>query len=306
MEAVKSAGRARLKTARKAQEQEEQLAANAPRQWSSAFDFVFDSATDPVQCGNFVTGGRGVLVVIPGFSSWAALKPEHVQKWKEAAMLSAPEDGSAPSALSLVFKWPCGSVKWSSMEANVEAAAAWVDAHEAAKEAAVSLTRLLRYLVSLGGKVVVAAHSLGARVALQALSNDLAAPKIDGLLILGAAVNNHALHNHEGTPAEFPFSRLMSKVNQLVLAHSHKDPALSGFWTQCEQGRCSGRAPPPALGQTGPLLQQEDADGLDEWADRVMLLDVSPDATTHDPTDYLLTPGVGYNLRKTLFPNATM
>ena len=42
MEAVKSAGRARLKTARKAQEQEEQLAANAPRQWSSAFDFVFD------------------------------------------------------------------------------------------------------------------------------------------------------------------------------------------------------------------------------------------------------------------------
>ena len=313
IEEIKSAGKAKLRTAREMERAEEQGVRNAPKLWHSAFDFVFDSSTDPTTCGGYVTGGRGVLVIIPGFSSWQGMKPAHVERWKEAALLVPPTESvtgarsAEQKALSLVFKWPCGEVKWTSMEANVEGAAAWADAHDAAKDAAASLTRLLRYLSGLGGKVVVAAHSLGALVALQALSNDLAAPRVDGLLVLGAAVNSHALSgiDEQGVPAEFPFARLMSKVDSLVLAHSAADTALRMCWAPFEKARLRlPEAPPPPLGLVGPVLEARDVSHLGEWADRVIMLNAAVDATTHDPCDYLTLPGVAYRLRQALFPGA--
>ena len=178
-------------TRRKAQGREEENAATANENWARCFDFVFDSTTDPSTCGDFLVGGRTVLVLIPGFNSWTSLRPEDVDRWKKAALLAIPD--SSPGALSLVFKWPCGSFLSSSDDAQVESISAWTDAHEASRNAATNLTRLLRHLNMLGGRVVVAAHSLGARVALQALSNFLAAPQINGLILLGGAVDDYAL-----------------------------------------------------------------------------------------------------------------
>ena len=40
----------------------------------------------------------------------------------------------------------------------------------------------------------------------------------------------------------------------------------------------------------------------EEWMERVLLLDVTPElGTSHDPIDYLLTKGVKASLRATLF-----
>jgi hypothetical protein len=314
MAAAKAAGRQKLKEAAAKAEAEERIAANAGSLWPEAFDFVFDSASDPKTCGDFLVGGRAVLVVIPGFSSWASFRPEQVEAWQRAALLASPEEGGAP-ALSLVFKWPCGAVKWSSVEANVEAAAAYADAFEATALAATNLTRLLRHLVSRGSRVVLAAHNLGARVALQALSNDLAAPKVDGLILLGGMVDNYALCGLERTadsavvvdgqslvaetvPAEFPFLRLMKKCSSLSLVQNGVDPALTKFWPALEYGRTGRKAPPP-IGLAGPILG--DPDSLGEWADRVILLDVTEDARGNDPISYLLTPGVAHSMRECLF-----
>ena len=116
----------------------------------------------------------------------------------------------------MVFKWPCGNVHWAGADAQIEAQAAWADAHEASSKAAQSLTRLVKHLNDLGSRVVIAAHSLGARVALNALCKDLAAPKVAGLILLGSAVDHSALGGGEqvasAPPPEFPFRRLMDRV----------------------------------------------------------------------------------------------
>jgi len=307
LEAIKKQGRAKVKTARGAQDRERATAAEAEQQWKDAFDFLFDSSADPATCGDFLVGGRTVLVMIPGFNSWTSLQPSDVECWKKAALLKSP-DGS-PSALSLVFRWPCGAFLQSSDDAHVESIAAWADAHEATRAAATNLTRLLRHLVKHGSRVVVAAHSLGARVALQALSNDLAAPNINGLIIAGGAVDDHALVGGPGVPAEFPFGRLMKKCGTLSLVYSRYDPMLKDLWPAAEYGRAA-RTAPAAIGSTGPVLGADafgDAAALDEWADRVLLLDVAEDMAAdsqHGATDYLLTPGGAHGLRAALFPPA--
>ena len=112
LEAIKKQGRAKVKTARGAQDRERATAAEAEQQWKDAFDFLFDSSADPATCGDFLVGGRTVLVMIPGFNSWTSLQPSDVECWKKAALLKSP-DGS-PSALSLVFRWPCGAFLQSS------------------------------------------------------------------------------------------------------------------------------------------------------------------------------------------------
>jgi hypothetical protein len=103
-----------------------------------------------------------------GRASWASFTQLHADRWKSAELM---DEGTpaARQAFSVVFKWPCGNVKWTSEDATVEAAAAWQEAHEATLAAARTLTLLLKKLQSAGSNIVLAAHSLGARVALQVL-----------------------------------------------------------------------------------------------------------------------------------------
>ena len=192
---IKAAGIAKVNTAKLAREAEEAAQAQSAALWSTTFDFIFDAASDPT-ASTMTEGigakGRTLLVLVPGFASWASFTQLHADRWKSAELM----DEGAPAArqaFSVVFKWPCGNVKWTSEDATVEAAAAWQEAHEATLAAARTLTLLLKKLQSAGSNIVLAAHSLGARVALQALANDLAAPRIQALFLLGAAVDNHAL-----------------------------------------------------------------------------------------------------------------
>lgn len=192
---IKAAGRSKVNTAKLAREAEEAAQAQSAALWSTTFDFIFDAASDPT-ASTMTEGigakGRTLLVLVPGFASWASFTQLHADRWKSAELM----DEGAPAArqaFSVVFKWPCGNVKWTSEDATVEAAAAWQEAHEATLGAARTLTLLLKKLQSAGSNIVLAAHSLGARVALQALANDLAAPRIQALFLLGAAVDNHAL-----------------------------------------------------------------------------------------------------------------
>ena len=313
---IKAAGRAKVKAARAALAAEEAAQQQASTLWTQGFDFIFDSTKDHERFKDYLIDGRTVLVIVPGFASHLSLTPAHVERWNEAAVTQ--ENGEAGrQACSLVFKWPCGQVKWTSEDAQVEAAAAWQEAHDATFAAARSLTLLLQGLEKRGCSTVVAAHSLGARVALQALANDLAAPRISGLLLLGGAVDNHALTGLKGevnevngvifdgvgaAPAEFPFNRLMSKCAAVALAHSTRDPTLTSLWQAAEYARC-GRVAPPALGATGPEFDEDDEAFDESWTERVLLLDVTAEMDeTHDPTAYLLTKSVKYALRASLFP----
>jgi len=327
MAEIKAAGRERAKAAKDAlaAEQEAQQAAGAL--WEDNFDFIFDSTSSPALCSDFFykisaeVRDQTVLVVVPGFASWSSLTRAHVEQWKSAALLDEkPGFNASRHAMSVVLKWPCGKVKWASADAYVEAAAAWQEAHEATLAAARSLTLLLQKLKALHCRVVVAGHSLGARVALQALANDLAAPPVEGLVLLGSAVDNHSLTGLRGTagevdgivydgigaaPAEFPFNRLMNKVTSVALAHSTTDPTLAKLWQPAEHARC-GRSAPSALGLTGLVEEElEEAEMDDEsWMERVQLVDVTAEmsASTHDPMEYLATRSVRANVRRMLFP----
>ena len=317
---IKAAGRAKVKAAKEALAAEEATQQKAAVLWAAAFDIVFDStlAGATARGSDFMNlNGKRVLVLVPGFSSWHSLTQSHVDRWKQAAILEGTsQSGVRPS--SLVFHWPCGEVRWSAEDAQVEAAAAWQEAHEATFVAARSLTLLLKKLEALGCSVILVAHSLGARVALMALANDLAAPKIHSLILLGSAVDNHALTGRCGPPteingisfaeggavaAEFPFSRLLAKCATLTLAHAASDRALTTLWRAAEYARC-GRVAPPALGSTGPTLGEEAAEGLtEEERSQVRLLNVSEDVgEAHDPTAYLLSGGVRDALFTALHP----
>ena len=324
MAEIKAAGRAKLKAQQDAKKAELAAQQRATSLWEDAFDYTFDSTAEAGVGADFLVHGRTVIVIVPGFSSWGSLTQAHVDRWKDAALCQLPAGASAADdAISLAFKWPCGQVTWSNDDAQVEAAAAWQLAHEATFAAARSLVLLLQKLKDLGCTIIVGAHSLGARVALQALANDLAAPKIDALLLLGAAVDNYALtglsglaheqNEHNGiiiadehvtvAPAEFPFNRLMGKCASVVLAHAAKDGALATLWQAAEYARC-GRYAPPALGATGPdEVELELNEQLDEeWMERVLVLDVTRDlGTSHDPIDYMLAKGVRAALRAALF-----
>ena len=316
---IKAAGRARVKAAQEAQAAEEAMQAQAPTLWAQTFDFVFDSTTDPRVVDDFQIHGRTVLLIVPGFASWLSLTPAHVEKWNASNLLLESPTGPADRpACSLVFKWPCGEVRWTSENAQVEAAAAWQEAHEAAPAAARALTLVLQKLKARGCSVVVAAHSLGARVALQALANDLAAPRIEGLMLLGAAVDNHSLTGLTGTsseingvifdgvgacPAEFPFNRMMKKCDLVALAHSASDGALTWLWPAAEAARC-GRVAPAALGLSGLVEEELEEHVMDDesWMERVRLIDLTEEMGegSHDPVEYVLTRSAKQTVRKYL------
>uniref|UniRef100_A0A7S2IHJ0 Uncharacterized protein n=1 Tax=Haptolina brevifila TaxID=156173 RepID=A0A7S2IHJ0_9EUKA len=319
MAEIKAAGRARVRAAKEALAVEEAAHQKAAALWASAFDFVYDSsvAGSTARGSDFMNiDGRAVLVLVPGFSSWRSLTQAHVERWRAAAVLEARPTERRPS--SLVFKWPCGEVRWKAEDAQVEAAAAWQEAHEATFAAARSLTLLLKKLEALGCSVVVVAHSLGARVALQALANDLAAPRIRSLLLLGGAVDNHALTGKSGpsneingfafaepgsAPAEFPFHRLLGKCASLTIAHSARDSTLASLWPAAEYARC-GRLAPPALGLSGPTMEEMERQPA-EGMERVVLLNVTEEVgVAHDPTEYLLSGGVQAALHAALYPDS--
>lgn len=340
---IKAAGRAKVKAQQEAVAAEVEEQSRASSLWSAAFDYTFDSTTDPdAILADFLLHGQRVLVFVPGFASWLSLTQEHVERWKDAAVLENPINtargeagggsasasaGGAADAMSIAFKWQCGEVIWANEDAQVEAAAEWQVAHEATIAAARSLTKLLQKLKDLGCSIVVAGHSLGARIALQALANDLMAPGIDGLMLLGAAVDNYALtglnpsewaeppdeHSEivvamangdapSFAPPEFPFNRLMAKCASVAIAHSSKDRALTALWPAAEYARC-GRVAPAALGATGPVEEELEAEQFDEaWMERVMLFDVTQEVgAAHDPTAYLHAKGVTASLREALF-----
>jgi pimeloyl-ACP methyl ester carboxylesterase len=323
MAEIKATGRAKLKAAQEARAAEEAAQRDADSLWTSTFDCVVDSSMDAAQCSDLMIScglaNNTVLILIPGFSSWFSLTQNHVDRWKQAALTEDPASGQL--ACTLAFKWPCGHVMWSSDEAHVAAAAAWQEAHENTLSAARSLTLILQKLQGLKCNVVIAAHSLGARVALQALANDLATPRVRGLYLLGSAVDNHSLTGLSGAPgeidgvwydnvgaapAEFPFHRLMNKSDYVALVHSMKDPSLTSLWQAAEYARC-GRSAPPALGVTGPIEEELIGDDEDPhipvWMERVLLLEVTQElGETHDPIAYVLTKGVQRALRASLFP----
>lgn len=298
---IRAQGTARLRAQAAAAEAEKEVQSKAASLWTSAFDFVFDSANDAEVCGDFLIGGRTVLLLVPGFASWSALRPDHIERWKAAELLKAP--GNATPAVSMVFKWPCGTVHWAAADAQIESHAAWSEAHENTIKAAQSLTRLVKHLCALGSRVVIAAHSLGARVALNALCKDLAAPKVAGLLLLGSAVDQGALGGGDAATnpggAEFPFRRLMDRCSSLTLAHSANDPLLTRFWPGAEQARC-GRSAQPALGASGPLPATSEQE-LGEWADRIRILDLTALLEDHDPMTYLLCQGVSSSVLSACF-----
>lgn len=307
---LKAAGHARAKAAKAARAAEEAAQALAEELWPQTFDLIFDSTWDSARCSDFLYNigaevrGRTVLCFVPGFSSWSSLTQAHVDRWNASNVLEEkPGFNGSRQALSLVVKWACGTVQWSSENAQVEAAAAWQEAHGATLAAARAFTVLLQKLKSYECKVVVAAHSLGARVVLQALANDLAAPKVDSLLLLGSAVDNYALTGLRGTagevngviydgvgaaPAEFPFGRLMGKCGHVALVNNPNDPVLKALWQPAEYARC-GRAAPSALGLTG-IVEEELEEVVEEdesWMVRARRCSVSLSLPRIIPCDAL-------------------
>lgn len=281
---IKAAGRARKKAAQQALAAEEVAISSADQLWAAAFDVVHDSASmgaaaEPASWASVPAGGTTVLVLVPGFSSWGALTEQHVARWRDAAVLPR-------SAISIAFKWPCGNVRWSGEDAYVEAAAAWQGAHEAAPAAAASLARLLAGLDRLGCHTVVAAHSLGARVALAACTLS-GCGRLGALFLVGAAVDNSVLGSPIG-PAEFPLGALAVTCPALTLVHSSRDPTLVRLYPAAEYAR-SGRVAAPALGAGG--LASPPTPPADGGASPLVNeIDVTDAVDDHDPMAYVNAP----------------
>jgi hypothetical protein len=234
---IKAAGRAKAKAAREALAKEEALAGGAGALWASAFDYVYDSAAaDPAAAQAFASlpEDARILVVVPGFSSWSALTAQHVDAWVSSALTVNPASSSAPPAKTVAFKWDCGDVRWAGEDVWTEAAAAWQGAHESAAAAAQALATLCATLrAAPNRRVVVAAHSLGARVALGACVIDRGAqPLIDGLVLIGAAVDDCAIGSD--ADAEFQLTPLLANCSALTLVHSSRDPTLTKLWAAGE------------------------------------------------------------------------
>ena len=79
---IKEAGRAAKAKAREALALEEALSKDADKLWASAFDAVAgpDLREDELQ------RDCPALIVVPGFASWSALRPEHVERWRTAKL----------------------------------------------------------------------------------------------------------------------------------------------------------------------------------------------------------------------------
>ena len=326
---IKAAGRAKAKAAKEALAKEEALAGGADALWASAFDYVYNSAAaDPTAAQAFASlpDDASVLVVVPGFSSWSALTAQHVDAWVSSAITVDPSSSATP-AKTVAFKWDCGDVRWAGDDVWTEAAAAWQGAHESAAAAAQALTTLCTALrAAPNRRVVVAAHSLGARVALGACVTGRGAPQplVDGLVLLGAAVDDCAIGSD--ADAEFQLTPLLAACcGALTLVHSSRDPTLTKLWaaggyaphspplpsnqslltvlprtlTAGEYARC-GRIAPPALGAAGPAWSGGATEGP-TGPDAVARIDASEMLSEHDPAAYVALPPVAAALRAALF-----
>jgi esterase/lipase superfamily enzyme len=116
--------------------------------------------------------------------------------------------GTEGYGLVLGFTWPGFSTKAGYFTAAINA-----------KKAAVFLAELVNDVRAVAHTVDVQTHSLGARVALQALKN----PKktfIDNLLLSAPAVDNHLLEPDES------FHSSLSSCNRCLVYHSKDDKVL--------------------------------------------------------------------------------
>ena len=131
-------------------------------------------------------------------------------------------------------------------------------AHEGADADAARLARLCRQLRGRGCRVVLAAHSLGCRVALGACGHAEAdgparaatpspsaePPLLDAMLLLGAACDNDAL----AADGEFPLATVLAQCTSLTIVHAPDDPTLREL-----------RGPPPRTSGAGGSRRRRSA-----------------------------------------------
>jgi len=267
---IKAAGRAKLKASRAAAAAETASHASADELWRITFEHIFD--TEDSQLPDLAEHDVSipVMVLVPGFSSWHAITQQHVDEYRTFSL--SPR-------VTVAIKWPCGAVVWSGEDAQTDAAAAWQTAHEATPAASASVTKLLSHLKEQGRRVIVVAHSLGARVSLGARG-------ADGILLLGPAVDCDVLS--EADKGEFA-----TADRPIAVVRSTNDEVLSGLYGIAEYARC-GRHALDALGSVGC----DSEEGLG-----VSVLDVSAEVTKHGPFDYLGVEAVRGCLEGMLVPS---
>lgn len=226
--------------------------------------------------------GRRVFVWVHGFRQKyfrVVSIASHLQH-----RLPPAEDGTVPP-LVLAFAWPCHSAK-----------VAYVPARTDAMRAAPRLRRLLCALRRAGADVSVVAHSMGCRVALQALlqpegdgsgsvsqgggAGDAAArrPLCGHLHLLGAAVDADVL----GEGGEFARERL--EAGAVTVYSSRHDETLRDHYKLGEtvSGNASRAA---ALGLVGAHPRAAPVAGVET-------VDVSASVAGHNPNGWLLSPEV--------------
>jgi pimeloyl-ACP methyl ester carboxylesterase len=284
MKELREAGRARMATQKAAIAAERVRHAEADALWDSAFQLVatcFGPDDNDVMPGchqlsfqdtalsSALPTNATVLLIVPGFSSGPALSIPLI------AALDGLLKQVGVDVVSAAFRWPCGRVFWASANSQIESAAAWQGAFENTAMAAESLRAFVGELSGRGNKVVVAAHSLGCRVALSAFSGEgIVGPRLTQLMLLAPALDDDVL----GADGEFPSESIGAE--EVLIVHSGRDPALKDNWLLAEYARC-GRHAKPALGCTGPSV-------VTALAKHVNVLDVTERIDEHQPLAYLL------------------
>lgn len=181
------------------------------------------------------------------------------------------QESSAPSVVA--FLWPCHARK-----------AAYGLARADAMRAAPHLRTTLQALTAAGCHVTVIAHSMGSRVALQALTEVASGAREEGLpplcaelILLGAAVDAGCL------TARAEFDRTLVRAAQVHVLFSANDEVLKAGFRLGEAMSGKGVAG-RALGLHGVL-----GGALPEATTNV---DVSSSVDGHNPNSWLLSPDV--------------
>jgi pimeloyl-ACP methyl ester carboxylesterase len=295
-ELLREAGRARMATQKAAIAAERICHAEADALWDSAFQLVatcFRPDDNDVMPGchqltfqetalsSALPTNSTVLLIVPGFSSGPALSDPLI------AALDGLLEQIGGDVVSAAFRWPCGRVFWASADSQIESAAAWQGAFENTEMAAKSLRAFVGELSGRGNKVVVAAHSLGCRVALSAFSGEgIVGPRLAQLMLLAPALDDDVL----GADGEFPSESI--GADEVLIVHSGRDPALKDNWPLAEYARC-GRHAKPALGCAGPSV-------VTALAKHVNVLDVTERIDEHQPLAYLLDEATRASLTATI------
>eukprot|EP00434_Breviolum_minutum_P014977 symbB.v1.2.013204.t1/scaffold929.1/size151260/7 len=170
----------------------------------------------------------------------------------------------------MAFTWPSHRHRKSYSKARTDAA-----------EAAVHFASLLLLLSKLGCTVHVVAHSLGSRVALDALAQLKlceADAQIQYLALLGAAVPRDVMQ----PDGEFPRNRLLAR--SVDVFYTRKDSILSSFFRLGEGlhafFQAEHRENHEALGLLGPF----------DDTDEIGAFDLKEEVSSHSAEQYLLAP----------------